>query len=166
MVEEFAAPWGIRLIITTFVAGFAFVGIAGVLSRRLTGKGRVAVISFIGIFAAIMISKMVIRYQIDDEAIKIQQVASAVAIPLQSLRSVAVVPNAMDGSRRTDGNEGMFSITGNYSNQSLGSYRAYVTDPVRTVVLRTSTGTVVLSPERPEEFVSRVLHRTRRFGTQ
>jgi hypothetical protein len=157
MIEEFTAPWGLRLIVITAAASILFVGIVGVLSRRLAGLGRVIVVGLIMTLIAAMISTTVVTYQLNDEAITIQQVGSEIAIPLQSLRSVNAVPNAMDGSRRTNGNGGIFSITGYYNSDSLGSYRAYVTDPVRTVVMRTSRGTVVLSPDRPAEFVSRVI---------
>ena len=62
------------------------------------------------------------------------------------LESAEVEPDAMRGSLRTFGNGGAFSFTGFYYNKRLGSYRAYVTDPRRTVVLRYANRRVVLSP--------------------
>ena len=44
---------------------------------------------------------------------------------------------------RTFGNGGGFSFTGFYYNQRLRSYRAFVTDLRRTVVLRYAARTVV-----------------------
>ena len=41
-----------------------------------------------------------------------------------------------------------------FYNKRLGSYRAYVTDPRRCVVLRYPNRRVVLSPASPEDFVS------------
>ena len=159
MIEEFAAPWGLRVIATTAVVSILFVGIIGVVARRLAGFGRAIVVGLMLVLLAAMISTTVVKYQLDDTAITIQQAGSKIDIPLQSLRSVDVVPNALERSRRSTGNEGIFSITGHYNSESLGTYRAYVTDPAKTVVLRTSSGVVVLSPARPEEFVSRVRHR-------
>jgi hypothetical protein len=60
----------------------------------------------------------------------------------------------MRGSIRTFGNGGAFSFSGVYYNKRLGSYRAFVTDPRRAVVLRYATRKVVLSPAVPEDFVN------------
>ena len=62
-------------------------------------------------------------------------------------------PDAMRGSIRTFGNGGAFSFSGFYYNKRLGSYRAFVTDPRRAVVLRYATRRVVLSPAAPDDFV-------------
>jgi hypothetical protein len=59
----------------------------------------------------------------------------------------------MRGSLRTFGNGGAFSFTGFYYNKRLRSYRAYVTDPRRAVILRYANRRVVLSPASPADFV-------------
>ena len=74
-------------------------------------------------------------------------------LPRAGLQSAQVEPDAMRGSVRTFGNGGAFSFTGFYYNKRLGSYRAYVTDPRRAVVLRYAKRRVVLSPAAPEDFV-------------
>jgi len=74
-------------------------------------------------------------------------------LPRAGLESAQVEPGTMRGSLRTFGNGGAFSITGFYYNKRLGSYRAYVTDPRRLVVLRYANRRVVLSPATPEDFV-------------
>jgi len=56
-------------------------------------------------------------------------------------------------SIRTCGNGGFFSFTGFYWSRKLKSYRAYVTDLRRTVVLRYERRTILLSPDSPEDFV-------------
>ena len=56
-------------------------------------------------------------------------------------------------SIRTFGNGGLYSFTGWFRNTALGAYRAFVTDPHRTVVLHFPTRTVVVSPSAPEDFV-------------
>ena len=62
----------------------------------------------------------------------------------------------MARSLRTWGNGGMFSFTGHFVNHPLGRYRAFVTDPARTVVLALPEGVVVVSPDRPDEFIAAV----------
>lgn len=54
---------------------------------------------------------------------------------------------------RLCGNGGLFSFSGWFRNRALGVYRAFVTDPHRTVVLRYPRRPIVLSPSSPEEFV-------------
>ena len=61
----------------------------------------------------------------------------------------------MNASLRTWGIGGVFSFSGHFVN-TLGRYRAFVTDPQRTVVLRLSRGILVVSPDRPEDFVDAV----------
>ncbi|MXY98022.1 MAG: hypothetical protein F4Z29_09805, partial [Gemmatimonadetes bacterium] len=39
-------------------------------------------------------------------------------------------------------------------------YRAYATDPKRSVVLKFQSQTVVVSPDRPDDFVASVKERT------
>ena len=48
------------------------------------------------------------------------------------------------------------AITGRFSGSGLGRYHAFVTDPVRTVVVTTQQGIVVVSPDRPDEFAAAV----------
>lgn len=64
----------------------------------------------------------------------------------------------MRGSLRLCGNGGMFSFTGWYRNRALGVYRAFVTDLKSTVVLKFAKRTIVVSPERPEEFAAEILN--------
>jgi len=63
----------------------------------------------------------------------------------------------MRRSLRTCGNGGFFSFTGFYWSKSLKSFRAYVTDLNRTVVLRYDRRTVVVSPESPDDFARLLL---------
>ncbi len=62
-------------------------------------------------------------------------------------------PDALRGSIRLFGNGGMFSFTGLFRSPKLGRYRAYVTDPARTVTLRFADRVVVVSPSDPAAFV-------------
>ncbi len=78
-------------------------------------------------------------------------------MPLTDLRSAQVEPRAMRWSVRTLGIGGLFSFSGWYYNTLLGSYRAFVTDPNRTVVLRLGRRSVVVSPSEPDVFVHDLL---------
>jgi hypothetical protein len=77
-------------------------------------------------------------------------------LSLRELRSVKFDPEATRRSIRTFGNGGFFSFTGYFRSKALGSYRALMTDHRRAVVLRFRSRTIVISPDRPEDFVKAV----------
>ena len=91
-------------------------------------------------------------YTVTPDAILVHRLLWTTRLPLAGLQSAQFEPNAMRWSIRTFGNGGFFSFSGFYRNKLLGAYRAFVTDRNRTVVLRYSGRTVVVSPSSPEEF--------------
>jgi len=82
-------------------------------------------------------------------------------VSLRELRSVKFDPTATHRSIRTFGNGGFFSFTGYFRNKELGSYRAFMTDRRRAVVLRFPSSVIVISPDRPEDFVNTISHYAR-----
>jgi hypothetical protein len=103
-------------------------------------------------------------YTITPEALLVHRLFWTTRLPLAGLQSAQFMPNAMRWSLRTFGNGGLFSFTGFFRNKTLGAYRAFVTDPHRTVVLRFSTRTIVISPSAPEEFAHDVSVRSQAVG--
>lgn len=78
-------------------------------------------------------------------------------IPLSDLLFVKTDRYAMKGSLRTFGNGGMFCFAGRFWNRKLGSFRAFVTDRKRSVILRFVNGqTIVVSPHDPDAFAAMV----------
>ena len=75
-------------------------------------------------------------YAVTAEGILVRRLWWNTVLPRADIRSVEVMPRVMSKSIRTCGNGGMFSFTGFYWNKQLGTYRAYVTDLNRTVVVR------------------------------
>ena len=92
-------------------------------------------------------------YTITPEAILVHGLFWTTRLPLANLQSAQFKPHAMRWNIRTFGNGGLFSFSGRFRNRALGAYRALVTDPHRTVVLRFRTRTVVVSPSAPDEFI-------------
>ena len=92
-------------------------------------------------------------YTVTSDALLVRRLFWTTRLSLDGLESVQVEPEAMRGSMRTFGNGGLFSFTGFFRNNPLGAYRAFVTDPHQTVVLRFQKGAVVVSPAAPQEFV-------------
>jgi len=111
------------------------------------------------VFSAILViaTALIVRgYELVPGELRVRRLWWATPIALGPSACAKIQPNAMQGSWRVWGNGGIFAITGHFSGSGLGRYRAFVTDPVRTVVLDTGAGIVVVSPDRPEEFVAAV----------
>jgi hypothetical protein len=96
---------------------------------------------------------IILRYDLTPEELRIGRLGWKSVFLLRSLRSAEHKPNAMARSLRIFGNGGLFSVCGRFRNRELGHYRAFVTDPTNTVVLRFAEQTIVISPEGPEGFV-------------
>jgi hypothetical protein len=92
-------------------------------------------------------------YGISSDAILVHRLLWSTRLPRAGLQSASVEPDALRGSLRVFGNGGGFSFSGFYYSKRLGSFRAFVTDRRRTVVLRYANRRVVLSPGTPEDFV-------------
>ena len=92
-------------------------------------------------------------YSITRDAVLVRRLFWATRLPRVGLQSAEFTPNAMRGSIRTFGNGGLYSFSGRFWNRALGSYRALVTDPKNTVVLRWQKRTVVISPATAEQFL-------------
>jgi hypothetical protein len=95
-------------------------------------------------------------YMLTTDTLLIRRLIWNSRIPLSGLKSAEVDTEAMSKSIRTFGNGGLFCFAGIFNNNRLGSYRAFATDPKRAVVLRFSDRTVVVTPDRHDDFVMRI----------
>lgn len=93
-------------------------------------------------------------YRITHDAVLVRRLFWETRLPLAGLRSARHEALALRKSVRVFGNGGFFSFTGWYWSPALRTYRAFVTDPARAVILRFPTRTIVLSPEDPDAFVA------------
>lgn len=75
-----------------------------------------------------------------------------IVIPLSEVREVRPVKFTA-GTLRTFGVGGLFSSTGFFWNKQLGSFFATVTNMNRAVLVE-ARRKIVISPERPEEFIA------------
>lgn len=95
-------------------------------------------------------------YSITAEAIVVHRYGWVTKFPLVTLVSAEIDPNAMKRSIRTFGNGGLFGFIGRFRNKHLGSYTAYVTNTLNSVVLRYPDKTIVISPDNPAVFVEQL----------
>ncbi|WP_317109455.1 PH domain-containing protein [Chroococcidiopsis sp. SAG 2025] len=159
----FNAPWDKSLIFSTILFSAILLGIA--LIGVLVGEERS---NFLWLLAMVVLPLVILiasalfgvrGYKLTNNALYIQRFGWNSRIPLTQLIDAESNPHAMDNSLRTWGNGGLFGITGWFRNDRLGSYQAYATDPLRSVVLRFPQRTIVLTPDNPEQFVRAVLAR-------
>ena len=156
-MKHYEAPWSTSLIVMSTITTVLCLGIPFGAWFNLTAKrppgalGCVVLLPVVILFGAALFT--IRGYSLSSDSILIHRLLWSTVLPRTGLESAQVEPDAMRGSLRTFGNGGAFSFTGFYYNKRLGSYRAYVTDPRRAVVLRYASRRVVLSPAPPEDFV-------------
>ena len=156
-MKHYRAPWSTALIVMSVLATLLTAGIAfglPFLPGAHHGAGFDKWFRWLLLAMVPGCALFTIRgYTIVPDAILVHRLLWSTRLPRAGLQSASLEPGAMCKSIRTCGNGGFYSFTGFYWSKSLKSYRAYVTDLRRTVVLRYEKRTAVVSPENPEDFV-------------
>jgi hypothetical protein len=156
MTKTFSAPWGRELRVLTAI-GVALIGVpvAVQFSRGywVTGVILTAILVLPPLYT-------IRGYEVLRGELRIRRLIFDTRWPLDRA-AARVQPDAMARSWRLWGSGGFFSFSGHFSNAALGRYRAFVTDHKRTVVIETAQGKVVVSPDRPDDFVEAVSWATR-----
>jgi hypothetical protein len=146
------APWSTLLIIVSTLVTLMCVASAAILFFNT--HGAVQWLTPLPLCFAFGSALFTIRgYAITPDAILIHRLFWTTRLPRAGLQSAGAEPDVMRGSLRTFGNGGLFSFSGYFWSKALGSYRAWVTDPRRTVVLGFAQRKVVISPAVPEAFI-------------
>jgi hypothetical protein len=154
------APWGKCLRWLSALSCVLLLGIpAGVLLSSKTNGPERWICLLLPLLLFVTALFLIRSYTLEPGTLVIRRLLWSTRLSLAGLQSGTAQPNAMRWSLRLCGNGGMFSITGWYRNRTLGVYRAFVTDLKSTVVLKFSRRTVVVSPERPEEFAAEISNR-------
>jgi hypothetical protein len=151
-VKQFRAPWSASLIVVSLFATACCSGATIALIWKVRGPAVSVAVLPLGIVIAATL--FTIRgYTVTSDAILVHRLFWKTLLPLTGLQSARFAPNSMRRSFRLFGNAGMFSYSGLYRNRLLGTYRAFVTDEHRTIVLEYPERIVLISPASPEEFV-------------
>ena len=152
-MTEYKAHWGKSLVVISLLATIMCLGAAYMVAAQ-DDRGLASWPALLLPALVVGCALFTIRgYAIGPDAILVRRLFWATRLPLAGLQSARFEPDAMRRSIRTFGNGGFFSITGFFRSKALGSYRVFVTDQNRTVVMRYAKRTVVLSPAEAEEFV-------------
>lgn len=147
-----AAPWSNGLVVLSLLATGICAGVGFLLASREGPGGPLGLWLMAGIVAGALLFT-VRGYWVSGNTLCIRRLLWSTRLPLAGLVSATADPEAMRDSIRVAGNGGFFSYSGRYMSDRLGSFRAFVTDPARAVVLRYADRIVMVSPASPEEFV-------------
>ena len=159
-MTHFRAPWSKSLIVASTFATLVCLGVSYAL-WTLPMEGPLQSLRFwlgtLPLAIVFLCALFTVRgYSIENNDLVVDRLFWKTRIPLRELMSVKFDPEATRRSIRTFGNGGFFSFTGYFRNKDLGSYRAFMTDRRRTVVLRFPSSVIVISPNRPDDFVNTI----------
>lgn len=157
-MKNYAAPWGKLLIGLTAFSTLICVGVSVAVGLNARSgpeaEGVMRAAAALPMLLVVVAALFMVRgYVVTADEIVVQRPLWSNRFERSRLQSVTLDPDALRGSIRLFGNGGMFSFTGLFRSPKLGRYRAYVTDPARTVILRFADRVVVVSPSDPAAFV-------------
>ena len=160
-MNYFRAPWSKSLIVASTFATLVCLGVSYALWTLPLRGGSAETLRFwlalLPLAVILICALFTVRgYSISNRELAIRRLLWTTRVSLLALRGAYFDPNATHRSIRTFGNGGVFSFTGYFRNKELGSYRALMTDRRRAVVLRFPSSVIVVSPDRPEDFVNAV----------
>ncbi len=102
-------------------------------------------------------------YRIDTAAVQVERRAGPFPIPFDLLRSARLMepPELAETTWRWPSVGGLFGFYGTFETPALGRHRWYASRDENLVVLQTTRGPVVISPDDPATFVREVNQRLR-----
>ena len=155
----FNAPWGTSLKILTGLGLLILIGVPviGLATGPQGNPGWILSMIILPLLLLLIAAFFMIRgYVLTEDTLLIQRLGWVSKVDLSGLNAAEIDPNAMTKSIRTFGNGGLFCFAGKFRNKKLGSYRAFVTAPSRSVILRFPDRTLVVSPGEPEAFTAKI----------
>lgn len=156
---HFFAPWGVSLKVITTLSILILGGLPITYILFCPPQNIYLILGMIVLPLAILFISafFTIRgYILTPEAIFIQRLCWKTKLDLTNIVSAEVDPNAMNKSIRAFGNGGLVCFAGAFYNKRLSSYRAFATDAKLSVVLKFPNRTIVVTPDKPDEFVEKI----------
>ena len=151
---RFDAPWAKIVKLVSVVASAILLFVAYDVGRRVSGGWLwfLAVPGPLLILAGALLFT-VRGYRLEPTRLLVERLLWSTPVELSGLEAVWHDPEAMKRSLRLFGNGGLFAIAGLFSNQTLGRYRAFATNPRNSVVLDYGDRKIVVSPGQPADLV-------------
>lgn len=148
----FDAPWSPALMWITWgvSAGFLLVIL---FSWIKLGSAAWLVSTILLLTIGITALFAVKGYELRGETLIVQRLFWQTRVDLTKIQSARVAPDVFKKSIKTCGNGGLFSFSGYFWSKSLGTFKCYVTDAKRAVLLEVNGKKIMVSPDSPEGFV-------------
>jgi hypothetical protein len=153
---RFDAPWSRLLKSVSVLASVVLVGsgvVVWVAVPEGTGWVRWTAAPVGLVILGISALFTVRGYELRGRELLVRRLCWDTRVSLEGLREAYADPEAMRSAIRLMGNGGLYSFSGWFRNRRLGRFRAFVTDPARSVVLVFKDRKVLVTPDRPAEFL-------------
>lgn len=158
---EFSAPWGRAVkVITPLTVLLVLLATAGLIAAAVLDPRtpRWALLLGLATFGGVLVVPglfLVRGYRIEgDGRLAILRPFHTTHLPLSGLHAAEPRPEAFKGVVVKAGNGGLGGFIGWFWSRSLGGFRAWVTDPERSVLLRFTDRQVIISPDDPAAFIA------------
>lgn len=135
------------------------LSIAGIVATIVTGHPPWLFLSMpftLMLFIAARYAPM--GYRLAPDGLHVERKAGDRVFPYRTILAVDREPRPIRGTSLM-AVKGIFGRFGRFWNGTLGVYRLFLTNTQTIVWLKTDTGLVALSPDRPDEFVERLTAR-------
>jgi hypothetical protein len=132
------------------------LSIAGIVATIMTGKPPWLFLSMpftLVMFVAARFAPL--GYRLAPDGLHVERKAGDLIFPYRTILEVDRVPRPIRGTSLF-ACKGIFGRFGRFWNSTLGVYRLYLTNTQTIVWLKTESGLIALSPDRPDEFVDRL----------
>lgn len=156
--NHFEAPWSTSLKFLTAIGVTVLAIASGAIAvllplpagvRLLIAAALLSILPGCGFFA-------VRGYVIEPDSLRVLRPCWTTSISLRHLVDAEAQRLPKGFMVRLCGNGGLFAFTGWFWSRALGSFRLFGTDLSRTVILRFDRSIVVVTPDRPVEFVQQL----------
>lgn len=158
----FHSPWDSKLALSTLILSCVLLG-GGVLTISVALSTQMPRIARAGlVFAGIIPLTAFVgagiysprKISITTKALIVHRIRGPIVVPFEKISQVEVIDDKMlAASTREFGVSGVFGHSGIFQNKDIGRYTMYASRSDGHVLVR-ADGLIVLTPERPKEFVS------------
>jgi len=159
-VSDFGAPMSPRVRATSALGSLVLLGesalllgLGGRVPPPVAAVFRLAGVALLALFAAVAL--VAIRgYRIENGELLVRRPFWSTRYSLRGLSSAARDPRALRPTLFGFGNNGFFAVNGWRRVDPYGWCRALATNAENAVVLRTPRHTLIVTPDRPDEFAA------------
>lgn len=160
LIMSFTASWGTPLKIVTSICILVVLAssVISMITRGMLSQLNPSLLAktiLIPCLFIIFVALFTVRgYVLTSDQLIIKRPLWENTVDLNDIVSAEFDPKAMSNSFRVFGNGGFFSMTGVFWNKKLGFYRIFGTDEKHSVVLKFPNKTIVVTPDKPQNFVA------------